>query len=104
MLSYNGQQKMANNGLNLASVRKDLADPTTANWGIKYPGINMQAYLYGSEYKTDTAFFARLDPSMKPDFTTALKDMFNSACNATKDIDQAIKTCVEDMEYALDEY
>ncbi|MBR2969290.1 MAG: extracellular solute-binding protein [Clostridia bacterium] len=104
MLSYDGQQKMANNGLNLASIRKDLADPTTANWGIKYPGINMSSYLYGSEYKLDTAFLSRLDPSMKPDFTTALKDMFNSACNATKDIDAAIDQCVEDMEYALDEY
>lgn len=104
MLSYNGQQKMANNGLNLASIRKDLADPAVADWGKKYPGVNMSAYLYGSEYKLDTAFFARLDPSMKPDFTTALKDLFNSASNRTKDIDKAIETCVEDMEYALDEY
>jgi len=104
MLSYDGQQNMANNGLNLASIRKDLADPATANWGKKYPGINMSAYLYGAEYKVDTAFLSRLDPGMKTDFSTALRDMFNSACNATKDIDTAIDKCVEDMNYALEDY
>ena len=33
LLSKGGQQEMALNGLNLASIRKDLTDPKTANWG-----------------------------------------------------------------------
>ncbi len=106
MISYKGQQKMALNGLNLASIRKDLADTSVANWAISYPNINMSAYLYGSEYKIDPSFLAKLSPSMKTDFSTALTDMFSKACNGSKngDLDKIVRTCVEDMEYALDEY
>jgi len=34
LLSKDGQQNMANNGLNLASIRKDLSNPTVANCSI----------------------------------------------------------------------
>ena len=106
MLSYNGQQKMALNGLNLASIRKDLSDTTVANWAKSYPDINMSAYLYGSEYKIDTSFLSKVDAGKKTDFTTALTDMFNSACNGSKnsDLNKIVNRCVEDLEYALEEY
>lgn len=104
LLSYQGQQNMADNGLNLASIRKDLADPSAANWGLKYAELNLEAYTYGSEYKLSTDFFVRTKLSAKAGIQQALKQMFNSASNASKDIESVIKTAVADINDAMIEY
>ena len=106
LLSYEGQQKMALNGLNLASIRQDLADYKTANWGKGYETLNLSAYPYGSEYKISTDFFVRTTLSAKAGLQQALQQMFNSASNAekAKDIDSIIATTVRDMEDAMIEY
>ncbi len=106
LLSYEGQQKMALNGLNLASIRQDLADYKTANWGKGYETLNLSAYTYGSEYKISTDFFVRTTLSAKAGLQQALQQMFNSASNAekAKDIDSIIATTVRDMEDAMIEY
>lgn len=106
LLSYEGQQKMALNGLNLASIRQDLADYKTANWGKGYETLNLSAYTYGSEYKVSTDFFVRTTLSAKAGLQQALQQMFNSASNAekAKDIDSIIATTVRDMEDAMIEY
>ncbi|MBQ6727755.1 MAG: sugar ABC transporter substrate-binding protein [Clostridia bacterium] len=104
MISYDGQQKMALNGLNLASVRKDLSDPTVANWGKEYPTLNMAAYLFGSEYKIDTSFLSRIDSSMKTGVSTAVQDMFHSATNSTKDLEKAVRDCYNQILDELEDY
>ena len=104
LLSHQGQQNMANNGLNLASIRKDLSDPSVANWGLKYANLNLQAYTYGSEYKISTDFFVRTKLSAKAGIQQALKQMFNSASNASKNIDDIIKTAVADINDAMIDY
>ena len=101
LLSYDGQQNMANNGLNLASIRKDLADYKTANWGGKYKDLNLSAYTYGSEYKTSCEFFARTDLSAKADIQTAIQSMFNGASNASKDLNKVMSTAKADIDDAL---
>ena len=104
--SYAGQQKMALNGLNLASIRKDLSDYTVANWGKGYETLNLAAYTYGSEYKVSTDFFTRTNLSAKAGIQQAIKQMFNNASNAekAKNIDAIISSAVRDMEDAMIEY
>jgi len=101
MLSYEGQQAMALNGLNLPSIRTDLSDPKTANWGQGYEDINLNAYLYGLEYKIDCKFLSRIDPKYKVDLTQAILDLFNNASNASKSIDECMQTALRDCRDAL---
>lgn len=102
MLSYEGQQRMGENGLNLASIRKDLSDYTTANWGKGYETLNLSAYLYGSEYKLDSKFLSRAPIAAKPDITTALTDLFTNASNRSKDLAACLESAIEDLNDALD--
>lgn len=104
MISYEGQQRIALNGLNIASVRKDLSDPATSNWGMQYADLNMEAYTYGMELKIDTSFLSRIKTSMKTGVSIAIQDLFISATNSTKNLDKAIKDCHDDIVYAMQEY
>ena len=102
MLSYEGQQRMGENGLNLASIRKDLSDHTKANWGKGYESLNLSAYLYGSEYKLDSSFLSRAPIEAKPDITTAITDLFANVCNPNKDLAGCLETAIDDLNDALD--
>lgn len=106
MLSEYGQQLMADNGLNLASIRKDLSDPKTANWGKKYEDLNLSAYTFGSEYKVSTDFFVRTKLSAKAGIQRAIMQMFNDACNMEKaaDIDKIVNSAVRDISDAMVDY
>ncbi|MDY0373337.1 MAG: extracellular solute-binding protein [Candidatus Izemoplasmatales bacterium] len=101
MISYDGQQRMALGGLNLPSIRKDLADFSTANWGQGYTDFNLGAYLYGLEYKITADFLQYFDPKYKSDLDLALKDLFNNAGNVNRTIEECIELVVRDMEDAL---
>lgn len=101
MISYEGQQAMALNGLNLPSIRKDLADYTVANWGKGYEGLNLGAYLYGMEYKIDTVFLSRVDTKYKVDLSQSVKDLFNNATNGSKTIDECLTTALRDCNDAI---
>lgn len=101
MISFDGQQRMALGGLNLPSIRKDLADYTTANWGQGYTDFNLGAYLYGLEYKITVDFLQHFDPKYKSDLDLALKDLFNNAGNVNRTIEECIELVVRDMEDAL---
>lgn len=102
MLSYDGQQRMGANGLNLASIRKDLSDHTTANWGKGYENLNLNAYLYGSEYKLDASFLSRVPTEAKPDITTAITDLFANVSNPNKKVSDCLKNAIDDINDALD--
>ncbi|HOW37278.1 MAG TPA: extracellular solute-binding protein [Candidatus Izemoplasmatales bacterium] len=101
MLSYDGQQAMGSGGLNLPSIRKDLADYTTANWGQGYTDLHLNSYLYGLEYKITVDFLQYFDAKYKSDLDLALKDLFNNACNTGKTIEECIQIVVRDMGDAL---
>ncbi len=106
MLSEYGQQRMALNGLNLASIRKDLSDPAIANWGQKYSSLNLAAYTFGSEYKLATNFFERTIYSAKAGMERAVKQLFTDASNSQKntDLNAIINTAVRDIRDAMIEY
>lgn len=101
LLSYDGQQNMALNGLNLASIRKNLSDPQTANWGQQYKHLNLQAYTFGSEYKVACEFFTRTDLTAKAGIDQALRNMFTDATNKSKDITKLIASCKEAISDAM---
>lgn len=104
MMSKEGQELMAEGGLNLPSIRKDLqlTDTYTPKWAEGYEEYNLSAYTYGSEYKITCDFLSYADTRCKADLDLAVKDLFSNTLKSTKTVEQAIKTCVSDIEYALD--
>jgi ABC-type glycerol-3-phosphate transport system substrate-binding protein len=104
LLSQKGQQKMALNGLNLASIRKDLSDHTKANWGKNYENLNLSAYTYGAEYKITPEFFTRTKLTAKAAIQQSLVQLFTDATNASKPIADAISSAKRGIDYALIDY
>lgn len=102
MMSKEGQELMAEGGLNLPSIRKDLQDYQTAKWGEGYRDFNLAAYTYGGEYKITPEFLSYADPRCKADLDLAVKDLFSNTIRQSKTIEKAIETCVRDLEDALD--
>ena len=101
LLSRDGQQEMALNGLNLASIRKDLADPKTANWGSGYENLNLEAYTWGSQYKMSADFFQYTKIGAKKGIDTALKELFNDGTNMKISVDKAISNCKNAIDVAI---
>ncbi len=103
LMSYDGQQQLALGGLNLPSVRNDLQDYSNPeiNWSKDYSDFNLEAYLYGAEYKTGEDFLGKFDPSYKTMLQQAIKDLFNNASNTGKTIDECMTTVVRDINDAL---
>ena len=80
-MSYDGQQKVASDGgLNLPSIRSDLSiENPEANWHKTYSAsFNMEAYLWGSEYKMGLPFLA----DTKPEFTSGIVNAMNTYVGA----------------------
>lgn len=101
MMSKEGQEKLAEGGLQLPSIRKDLQDYKTSKWGEGYTDFNLAAYTYGPEYKIVPEFLSYVDPKIKGDLDMAFKDLFANTLKKSKTIDKAISTCVLDLEDAL---
>jgi len=92
MLSQEGQNALAEGGLNLPSIRKDLADYEVAAWGSGYSDYNLSAYLYAPERKVAVDFVHKFDPELKTDLIQALIDMFEEVSNGLE-IQEAITNC-----------
>ena len=101
MMSKEGQEKLAEGGLQLPSIRKDLQDYHTSKWGEGYTDFNLAAYTYGPQYKIVPEFLSYVDPKIKGDLDMAFKDLFSNTLKRSKTIDKAIETCVLDLEDAL---
>ena len=101
MLTYEGQQAMALGGLNLPSIRRDLADFKTANWGKNYASLNLEAYTYGNEYKIGAEYLSYFNADYKPDLDQALRDLFANASNRNKTPAQSITQALQDIDDAL---
>lgn len=102
MMSKEGQEKLAEGGLRLPSIRKDLQDYKTSSWGEGYRDNNLAAYTYGPEYKIVPEFLSYVDPKIKGDLDLAFKDLFSNTLKRSKTIEKAISTCVLDLQDALD--
>lgn len=101
MMSREGQEKLAEGGLQVPSIRKDLQDYKTSKWGEGYTDFNLAAYTYGPEYKIVPEFLSYVDSKIKGDLDMAFKDLFSNTLKKSKTIDKAISTCVLDLEDAL---
>ena len=102
LLSYDGQEALAEGGLKLPSIRKDLEDFTVAKWGEGYRDLNLDAYLYGLEHKISVEFLNYFEPKYKSDLDLAFRDLFNNAANKSKTIEEAIRVALRDMKDALE--
>ena len=92
---------MALNGLNLASIRKDLSDPAVANWGKGYENFNLAAYTWGSQYKTSPSFFEYAPIKAKTAIDKALTDLFVDGTNMKKTTQEAIASCKKAIDDAM---
>lgn len=101
MISFDGQQAMANGGLNLPSIRKDLQDASIANWAKGYEDYNLSAYTYGDEYKITCDFLSKVEPTKKAKLDEAVQGLFADAARTDKTVEKAISTCVKALSNAL---
>ena len=101
LMGRDGQEALADGGLNLPSVRKDLQDLSTAGWAEGYTDFNLSAYTWGEQYKTGVTAFEYFDAKYKYDLDLALKDMFQRATDRERTIDQILELALDDIDYAL---
>lgn len=103
MLSKEGQNAMADGGLHLPSIRKDLQDYTNTEvkWGGEYTTYNLSAYTYGGEYKITADYLGLLDVKYKAKLDDGVRGMFADAIRKDKSVDQAISTAVKYLKNAL---
>lgn len=89
LMSYDGQQKAASDGgLTLPSIRSDLSfDTPDANWHHEYSSyFNMEAFVWGNEYKTGLTFLANTNPAFTSGVVNAMQSYVGSyALNETAD-------------------
>lgn len=103
MLTKAGQEDFAYGGLTLPSIRQDLADPMTAKWGENYRDKNLEAYLYGNEYKMVANFFNQFDAGKKSDILLATSTMMQNFRDTTKTVPNVISTCKTELGYAIED-
>ena len=87
LMSYDGQQKVSGDGgLTLPSIRSDLSyDNPEANWHKDYSGsYNMEAYVWGSQYKMGLPFLKNTKSVFTSGIVTAMNTYAGSyALNET---------------------
>ncbi|MFA6620120.1 MAG: extracellular solute-binding protein [Bacilli bacterium] len=101
LLSKDGQNALAEGGLNLAPIRNDLNDYKTAKWGEGYTTANLDAYLVYDEYKIAEEYLGRVDPKYMADLQLAFQDMISDATMLRKTIEKTIDDAVSNFEDAL---
>ena len=103
LMSYDGQQQLAaEGGLTLPSIRTDLGtENAEANWHKKYSSqFNVEAYLWGSQYKTSEDFLNYTKAIFSASLISAVNTYVGSY--AIKAPDKAYKYFREEVEYAFD--
>lgn len=103
LISYEGQQSMAEGGLNLPSVRNDLADPTNpdAKWAEGYTDRNLEAYILYDERKVADEFYRYIRPNQMANVTLTINDMIGDTLSnspARYSIDEVIERTVSSLE------
>ena len=101
ILTKEGQEAMADGGLNVPPIRHDMDDFTKEKWGEGYEDRNLSAYTWGDEYKITDEFLSRADVSKMNRLNLAFTDFITNASNGRKTVDEVISTAVKAIEKAL---
>jgi ABC-type glycerol-3-phosphate transport system substrate-binding protein len=101
LMSKDGQQALADGGLHVAPIRKDLNDFKTAEWGKDYPTKNLDAYLVYDEDKIPEEYLGKVEPKYMADLQLAFQDMISDATSLRKTVDKTVSDAVENFEDAL---
>jgi ABC-type glycerol-3-phosphate transport system substrate-binding protein len=101
LISNEGQNLMAEGGLNLAPIRKDMADYTKEKWGEGYTDKNLSAYLVYDDDKITEEYLSRVDPKYLNRLQLAFQDFIGNAASDKKTIDQVVASAVSDIDDAL---
>ena len=101
LMSYEGQQKLAKDGgLALPSIRTDLsmANPD-AEWHKTYgTDFNLEAYTYGSQYKTELDFLRNVPPVHSLGIVAALNSYVGKYAKEETEAN-ALRYFQKDVEY-----
>lgn len=95
LISKEGQEKMAEGGLNLAPIRKDMDDFTTQKWGEGYTDKNLSAYLCYDDEKITEEYLSRVSPEYLSGLQEAFQDFVSDATNSRKSVDKVISDAVD---------
>lgn len=107
LISHDGQEALAAGGLNLPSIRNDLADYSASVWGKGYTDRNLQAYLDFDENKIADEYLGRISPSAMADVELAYSDVIGNTLSGKatrKTIDQVITLGQSDIQSAIDDH
>ncbi len=78
LMSYDGQNALAAAGMNTPSIRTDLQDYNTAQWGEGYRQYNLAATNYEPERNYSETFFLHYPATQKNDLINAVKKFVNN--------------------------
>lgn len=101
ILTKEGQEAMAEGGLNVPPIRHDMDDFTKEKWGEGYEDRNLSAYTWGDEYKITDEFLSHADVSKMNRLNLAFTDFVTNASNNRKTVDEVISTAVSAIGKAL---
>ena len=103
--SKEGQNCIADAGMNFPSIRKDMSDPINPenHWGVGYENYNMSAYTWASDnnYIAPT-IFTLIKPGRSLDLVDSIKVMINNYVCDGYTAQKAMNKCAQSLEYWLD--
>ncbi len=101
LVSREGQEYMAEGGLNLAPIRSDMDDFTKEKWGEGYTDKNLGAYLKNDEYKITEEYLSRADIKYMSRLQLAFQDFLMDASQARKTVDAVVTSAVSNFKSAM---
>ena len=94
ILTKEGQESMAEGGLQVPPIRNDMDDFTKEKWGEGYEDKNLSAYTVFEEYKITDEFLSHAPVDKMNRLNLAYADFVTNALQGRKTIDQTIETAV----------
>ena len=106
IVSEEGQNILGRAGMCTPSVRTDLQDPDTAEWGKGYADVNLEATIYETERNYTESFFFSFDARRKVDLSAAAQRFVNNIMTYSSGqpaftADRCISEAVEELQKAL---
>jgi ABC-type glycerol-3-phosphate transport system substrate-binding protein len=103
VISREGQNKIAEAGMNFPPIRNDMSDPAANKWGEGYESYNMSAVSWASAnaYIAPTTFVL-IKPGRSTDLVDAVKTMINNYCGEGYTAQRALQKGYDGLEYWLE--
>ena len=95
LLTKEGQEAMAEGGLNVPPIRNDMDDFTKEKWGEGYADKNLSAYTFGEEYKITDEFLSYGPVDKMSRLNLAYSDFVTNALQGRKTADETIAAAVK---------